>query len=136
MCRGDVKEYLASQHPEELQAAPPSAMDTDSAPSGQDIAMAMVELLEDNTRLRQVLRTMRDGVYQNLHLATVCDVCGDTWYWEDAAGSYCGQCGDSFCASCTEQYVTHPADKDAEPCCAICESNGTVRPYTPWTTLL
>ena len=137
MCRGDVKEYLASQHPEEMRAAPPSAMDTDGAPSGQDIARAMVDLLEDNTRLRSVLRTMRDGVYQNLHMVTVCDVCGDTRDWEDAAaGSYCGQCGDSFCASCAEQYVTCPADEGAEPCCAICASNGTDRPYTPWSTLL
>lgn len=137
MCRGNVKEYLASQHPEELQAAPPSTMDTDDAPSGQDIALVMVELLEDNTRLREVLRTMRDGVYHNIHQATVCDVCGDTRHWGDgAAGSYCGQCGDSFCASCAEQYVTRPTDEDAEPRCAICESSGATRPYTAWTTLL
>ena len=157
MCRGDVKEYLASQHPEEMQAAPPSAMDTDGAPSGQDDTRAMVDLLEnlledntrlrsilgnniddildDNARLREVLRTMRDGVYQNLRDYTVCDVCGDV-FDETDVGAYCHQCGDNFCASCAEQYVTRPADESTTPCCAICASNGAYRPYTPWRMLL
>ena len=134
MCRGDVKEYLASQHPEEMQAAPPSAMDTDGAPSGQDIALAMVELLEDNTRLREVLRTMSGSVSHDGD-AIVCDVCGYVWerYLSDHR-AYCGECGDSFCESCAEEYLTHPADR-AMPCCAICESNGADRPYTTWTSL-
>jgi hypothetical protein len=137
MCRGDVKEYLASQHPEEMQAAPPSAMDTDSAPSGQDIALVMMELLEHNTRLRSVLRTMSGSVREDLDEADVCGVCGDTWHcYAATAGSYCDQCGDSFCQSCAEQHLTSPADLGTHPCCAICASNGTDRPYTPWSTLL
>jgi hypothetical protein len=137
MCRGDVKEYLASQHPEEMRAAPPSAMDTDGAPSGQDIALVMMELLEHNTRLRSVLRTMSGSVREDLDEADVCGVCGDTWHcYAATAGSYCDQCGDSFCQSCAEQHLTSPADLGTHPCCAICASNGTDRPYTPWSTLL
>jgi hypothetical protein len=133
MCRGDVKEYLASQHPEEMQAAPPSAMDTDSAPSGQDIALVMVDLLEDNTRLREVLRTMSRRLCRcSYH---VCDVCGD-WGEETHHDAYCDQCDGIFCASCAEKYLTRPADESTTPCCAICASNGTDRPYTEWRMLL
>jgi hypothetical protein len=135
MCRGDVKEYLTSQHPEEMQAAPPSAMDTDSAPSGQDIARAMAELLEDNARLRSTLRTMSRRVC--LEAYDVCDVCGDLWDETDH-DALCIQCGHSFCALCAEEYLTRPAGYESTaPCfCANCASNGTERPYTAWTTLL
>jgi hypothetical protein len=132
MCRGDIKEYLTSQHPEEMQAAPPSAMDTDSTPS--DLAMA--ELLGDNARLRGVLRNLSRRVCEEAY--DVCDVCGDVWACDADHDAYCVECGNDFCALCAEDYLTRPAGYESTaPCvCANCASNGTERPYTAWTTLL
>ena len=129
MCRQDVREYLISQYPEEMQAAPPDTMNTDVSDVAicQAIAEHMARLQAENTRLRGFLRTMRSGVYEHLLDASICDVCGDTWWYQDSDhASYCGVCGDSFCKACAEQHLTIPDDDDAEPCCVIC--NGTRAP--------